>query len=105
MADYLIEVPHSSDKVACVHAIKVFMESGSHFLSNADWGCSDNEHKAWLVVDVDTKEQARQIVPPAFRQDAKITRLFKATRKMYDEYMQAERQKERGDQGPLKYHS
>lgn len=69
-----------------MHAIKVFMASGSHFLANADWGCSDNEHKAWLVVDVDSKEHALQIVPPAFRQQAKITKLFKVTRDLIEKY-------------------
>jgi len=27
----------------------------------------DGEHKAWLIVEVDTKEDARRILPPAFR--------------------------------------
>ena len=81
MASFLIEVPHGEDKLACVKAIKIFVDSGSHFLKNADWGCSDSEHKAWMIVDVDTKEQAKQIVPPNYRQDAKITRLFKLSEK------------------------
>ena len=86
MAGYLIEVPHGDDEVACLHAIRVFMESGSHFLANADWGCHDEEHKAWLIVEVDSKAQALQIVPPAFRGVAKITELFKVTKKDLEEY-------------------
>jgi len=104
MAGFLIEVPHKADKMACIHAIKVFRESGSHFLSNAEWGCSDNEHKAWLIVDVDTREEALQIVPPAFRQNAKVISLFKVTREMYDAYMKEEEVK-KGEKGPMKYHS
>jgi hypothetical protein len=77
MSAYLIEIPHPGDKVACMHAIQVFLESGSHFLANADWGCQDGEHKAWLVVNVDNKNQALQIVPPLFRHDAKIIKLVK----------------------------
>jgi hypothetical protein len=77
MSAYLIEIPHPVDKIACMHAIQVFLESGSHFLANADWGCQDGEHKAWLVVNVDNKNQALQIVPPLFRHDAKIIKLVK----------------------------
>ena len=77
MSAYLIEIPHPVDKIACMHAIKVFLESGSHFLVNADWGCQDGEHKAWMMVDVDNKEQALQIVPPLFRHEAKIIKLVK----------------------------
>jgi hypothetical protein len=77
MAKFLIEVPHSEDKYECTIAIKVFLNSGSHFLANADWGCKDGEHKAWLVVDVNDKNEARQILPPIYRNDAKITQLEK----------------------------
>ena len=75
MKKYLIEVPHGSDKKACDNAIKVFLETGSHFLTHADWGCKDGEHKAWLMVDVENKDEARFILPPLFRSVAKITEL------------------------------
>ena len=64
METYLIEVPHEATEAACAKAIKIFLESGSHFLVNADWGCEDQEHKAWMQVDVDSREQAMHIVPP-----------------------------------------
>lgn len=75
MKKFLIEVPHSSDKAACDHAIQVFRETGSHFLTKADWGCMDGEHKAWIIVEVESKEDARFIVPPIFRSEAKIIQL------------------------------
>jgi len=75
MNKFLIEVPHGQDKIACIRAIQVFMTSGSHFLTHAEWGCRDGEHKAWLIVDVENKESARQILPPAYRSEAKIVLL------------------------------
>jgi len=69
---YLIEVPHENKKEACDRAVRVFMETGSHFLTNADWGCSDDVHEAWFFVEVDSREEALLIVPPLFRQDAKV---------------------------------
>lgn len=79
MPRYLIEVPHEPTKEACVTAIKAFMNSGSHFLTHADWGCNDDTHAAWLVVDLEDKEQARAIIPPLFRDEAKIVKLKQYT--------------------------
>ena len=84
MDRYLIEVPHEDDKLACMRAVKIFLESGSHFLTNAEWGCMDGEHKAWLIVDVESKEEARQILPAAYKLNAKITRIGKFTREDMD---------------------
>ena len=50
MTRYLIEVPHENNKDACKQAVQAFMETGSHFMTNADWGCGDDEHKAWFVL-------------------------------------------------------
>jgi hypothetical protein len=75
MDKYLIEVPHEPTKSACLNAVRVFLQTGSHFLRQADWGCLDGEHKAWLIVEVENKDQARQIVPSLFRSDAKIVKL------------------------------
>ena len=75
MARYLIEVSHDNNKQACEEAIRVFKMTGSHFLTNADWGCADDVHKAWITVDLDTKEEALLIVPPSFRQKAKVISL------------------------------
>ena len=77
MAKFLIEVPHESEVVSCARAIKVLLESGSHFLTHADFGCHDGVHKAWLLVDVDSKDEARNIVPPAFRRQASVVQLCK----------------------------
>ena len=79
MKKFLIEVPHGADKKACDRAIQVFQQTGSHFLTHAEWGCLDGEHKAWIIVEVESKEDARFIVPPLFRSDAKITQLVTFT--------------------------
>jgi hypothetical protein len=80
MEKYLIEVPHEATKSACDNAVRIFFQTGSHFLRQAEWGCQDGEHKAWLIVEVENKEQARQIVPALFRSDAKIVKLHTFTR-------------------------
>ena len=75
MARFLIEVPHDPNTAACARVVEVFLKSGSHFLTHADWGCKDGEHKAWIVADVDTRDAARGVLPPAFRAQAKIVQL------------------------------
>jgi len=74
-AKFLIEVPHDASTVACARVVDVFLKSGSHFLSRADWGCHDGVHKAWMLVDVDSKDEARRILPPALRAHATIVQL------------------------------
>jgi hypothetical protein len=80
MGKFLIEVPHGSDTLSCLKAIQIFLTSGSHFLTHAEWGCEDGEHKAWMIVDVKSKEEARQILPSSYRSDAKIVSLSRFTR-------------------------
>jgi len=75
MKKFLIEVPHGADKQSCEQAIRVFMETGSHLLAHAQWGCKDGEHNAWIMVELESKEQALSIVPPVYRSTAKIVQL------------------------------
>ena len=75
MGRFLIEVPHEDSKAACSKAVLIFHQSGSHFLTHAEWGCKDGVHSAWLEIEVENKEQARQILPPAYRSKARIVEL------------------------------
>ena len=75
MPRFLIEVPHDSSTAACNKAIEVFLRTGSHFLTHADWGCLDGDHKAWIVMDVGTRHEALNIVPADYRAKAKVVQL------------------------------
>ncbi len=77
MARYLIELEHEATEEACSTAIQTLLSTGSHFLTKAEWGCKDEEHKCWMIVDVDKKADARTILPPLYRKDAKIIKLKK----------------------------
>jgi hypothetical protein len=77
MSKYFIEIPHEGEKIECLHSVSIFLSTGNHFLVNADWGCLDGDHKAWFFADAESKEELLRIVPPAYRKDAKITRLNK----------------------------
>ncbi|MRS01872.1 hypothetical protein EG832_01355 [bacterium] len=75
MEKYLVEVTHSDDKAECLRTIQIFLSSGSHFLTHADWGCLDGEHKAWFIIDVETKQEALRIVPSYYQKNTKIVKL------------------------------
>ena len=76
MARFLIEVPHEANRASCDRAVEIFLKTGSHFLTHADWGCKDGVHKAWIIAEVENKNGARIILPPAYRAQAKITELI-----------------------------
>jgi len=75
MPRYLIEVVHENKKESCDQAVRAFLATGSHFMTNADWGCGDDIHKAWFIADLESKEEALRILPPLFRQNAKVIAL------------------------------
>ena len=87
MARFLVEVPHDAELEACARVVQIFLGTGSHFLTHADWGCKDGEHKAWFIADVPCKEDARVILPPPLRSQAKIVELNGFTMEEIDEIL------------------
>jgi hypothetical protein len=87
MPKFLIEVPHEAETLACARVVKIFLSSGSHFVTHADWGCLDGVHSSWLTVDVDTREDARAILPPGMRSRARIVQLNRFTMEEIDDIL------------------
>jgi hypothetical protein len=85
---YLIEVRHEDGRQGCIKALHALDQSGSHFVTHADFGCEDGIHCGWLTVDVEDRKLAEQIVPPEFRADARIVQLRKFTREEIQRMMQ-----------------
>jgi hypothetical protein len=91
MAKFLIQVPHEGDELSCARVVHVFLSSGSHFLTHAEWGCMDGDHTAWMIVDANKKDEARMIVPPAFRAQAKIVALNRFSMDQIDNILRRHR--------------
>ena len=87
MSKFLIEVPHEENLLACAQVVESFLNYGSHFATKADWGCTDGVHKAWITIETDNKEDARNILPPAYRAQASIIKLNKFTKEAIDEIL------------------
>ena len=77
MPRFLIEVPHEAETVACARAAKVLLQTGSHFVTHADFGCLDGDHRAWIVLEGDSKSQVRNMLPVPYRSKALIVGLNK----------------------------
>jgi hypothetical protein len=88
MARFLIEVPHEDKAKECALAVKILLSSGSHYMTHAEFGCLDGEHKAWIIVEVDSKEEARFIIPPVYRSQAKIVKLNKFSLEEINEFLE-----------------
>ena len=87
MQRYLVQVPHDADAFACAKVIRIFLGTGSQYLAQADWGCFDGDHTAWMIVEAASKEEAREIVPPPLRDKAYVVELNKFTLESLDEVM------------------
>ncbi len=88
MEKFLIEVPHEGDQGSCSRAVRDFLASGSHFVTNAEWGCKDGNHKAWLIIEAENKDEAMRILPSSYKVNAIITKISKFTRKDMEETLE-----------------
>lgn len=75
MSQFLLEVPHEEDLVSYEKAIRILLSTGSHFLTHAHFGCHDGVHKGWIIVDMDSKEEARAIIPTEYRNQSMVIKL------------------------------
>lgn len=82
MARYMIQTSHDETHADCERFKQSLLQAGAHFLANAEWGCRDGNHTAWLIIEAKDDNDARLIVPPVMLQSAIITRL---TRLGFDE--------------------
>jgi len=87
MSRFYIEIPHEAEKVACLRAIKVLQKTGSHLLTHADYGCTDGDHTARIVVEVDDRDEALMIVPSAYRATAKVVQMSSFSVEEIDELL------------------
>lgn len=59
--------------------IEEFLRAGAHYLTNAEWGCDDGVHTAWIIVEADNDDEAKLLVPPSIRNTALLCKLNKFT--------------------------
>jgi hypothetical protein len=99
VAKFFIEVPHDSDVVACSKAVQALLSTGSHFVTNAEWGCLDGVHAAWMFVEVESKAEAMSIIPPAFRARSRVVGLNRFDLAKIEAFLARHAQKEKASGG------
>jgi hypothetical protein len=77
---FIIQLPHGADRKACIRAIQAIEKHGSHLLTNMDWGCKAGVHTGWVIVEVESRQEALQLVPPEARQTAVVVELNRFTK-------------------------
>ena len=98
MPKILVEVTHEPTELACATVAHVFLTSGSHFLANAEWGCLDGDHSAWMIVDLDNKKEALGLVPQAFRPRARVVQLNRFTTNFIEDILRRHGQLQQDDE-------
>jgi len=80
MPQFLIEIRHENDHGACVRALDAIARYGSHFITHANWGCKQGAHSGWLITELPGRDDALRMVPPQFRNEARIVEVEHFTR-------------------------
>ncbi|MFN3492421.1 MAG: hypothetical protein ACK40V_09405 [Anaerolineales bacterium] len=73
MQKYIIESPHTAEN--CGQLIKDLHAAG--YLHHFEWGCKDNDHTAWAIIEAEDLEHAKQVVPWYVREKARVVKLVK----------------------------
>ena len=56
-------------------AIKYFRDHHAGFLTHFEWGCMDDDHTAYAIVEAESHEEAKAAVPPLFRDKTRVVKL------------------------------
>ncbi|HRI20453.1 MAG TPA: hypothetical protein PLA68_05845 [Panacibacter sp.] len=73
MNRYMVISGHTSE--GCRQAVKYFAEFHAGYITHFEWGCKDDDHNAYAIIEADSHEQALLVVPPLFRDKAKVIKL------------------------------
>lgn len=75
MDRYMVISGHTAEE--CRQVVKYFAEFYAGYITHYEWGCKDNDHNAYAIIEADSHEQARMTVPPLFRDKAKVVKLVR----------------------------
>ena len=73
MGRYIVRSRHTAED--CRKAVKYFREYHAGFLTHFEWGCYDNDHSAYAIINADSHDEAIMAVPPLFRNKTNVVKL------------------------------
>lgn len=77
MARYLIQSPHTPEE--CLQTLDECLAQGPEQLAKYDWGCMDDDHTCYGVIEAGSKATVESLVPSSLRHKARIVELAKFT--------------------------
>ena len=73
MNRYIVISGHTAED--CRRAVKYFAEFHAGYITHFEWGCKDNDHNAYAIIEAESHEHALMSVPPLFRDKARVVML------------------------------
>ena len=73
MDRYMVISGHTAED--CRQAVKYFAEYYAGHITHFEWGCRDNDHNAYAIIEADSHEQALLSVPSLLRDKARVIKL------------------------------
>ena len=73
MDRYLIISAHTKED--CKAAVEHFAQYYAGYIKNFEWGCLDNDHNAYAIIEAESHKEALMSVPPILRNKAKVIRI------------------------------
>ena len=80
MVRYMIASPHTKEE--CLRALDEELAKGTDILEKFDYGCKEGDHTAYAIVDVDSKNDALNLIPTFLQYKARIVEVGKVTPEM-----------------------
>ena len=77
MARYLVELPHTKED--CLEALDSVVAYSDSLMQRIDWGCGEDIHTGWLIIEAQDAHAAKMMVPTNIRDTAKAIQLVKFT--------------------------
>ena len=73
MNRYMVISAHTAKD--CRQAVKHFAEFYAGYITHFEWGCKDDDHNAYAIIEADSHQQALLSVPPLLREKARVIKL------------------------------
>ena len=73
MDTYLVISEHTVEE--CSRALQYFHEYHEGYLTKFWWGCADNDHTGYAIIEAETHDHAKMAVPPLVREKTRTVKL------------------------------
>lgn len=77
---YLVEVPHN--EAECLRALDEQLDKGSDILDKFYFGCESGDHTGYAIVDANSEDEVRKLIPNFLLGKSMITEVGKFTPEM-----------------------